>query len=116
MIRTPPDAQLEVRMLPGARQTATPANTYGCIMEVDGIALDVRLRVDLAGPLRPGVTSDIGVHFLSPDLARLHVFPGMPFRLRETEVIAEGEVKSTRFGPPARRVTTAARSGTRRRA
>jgi len=95
MIKIQPEALVQVRMLPsarGGRDGPTPANEYGCIMVIDGINLDVRLRVDRAGPLRPGETVDVEVNFLNPDLARRYLKVGKTFRLRETTVIGDGEI------------------------
>ncbi len=91
MINTEPDALVHVRMLSsqaGGRRGPTPAQAYGCLMAIDGVNLDVRLRVDRTGPLRPGESADVEVNFLNPALAKRHLTVGRPFRLREAAVIA----------------------------
>lgn len=96
MIKTNPDALVLVRMLSsraGGRRGPTPARSHGCLMAIDGVNLDVRLRLDRTGPLSPGDTAEVAVNFLDPAFARRHLKVGEPFRLRETTVIAEGVIK-----------------------
>ena len=100
MIDSQPEALIQVRMLPsslGGRRGPTPENEYGCLMAIDGVNLDVRFRVDRAGPLRPGETTEVEVNFLNPDLARRHLKVGGTFRLREAAVIGDGEIKQIYF-------------------
>jgi len=91
-----PDALVTVHLLPsdqGGRLGPTPADSFGCIMSIDGVNLDVRFRLDGREPLRPGITRDVAVDFLNPEFAKRHVTMGEAFQLRESKVIGSGTVK-----------------------
>jgi hypothetical protein len=95
-MRNAPDALVTVHLLPseqGGRRGPTPDKTYGCIMMIDGVNLDIRFRLDGVGPLQPGTTRDVGIDFLNPEAAKPHLRIGETFRLREASVIGNGTIK-----------------------
>ena len=89
-----PDAVVVVALLPsdqGGRSGPTRPGVFACIMVVDGVNLEVRLRPD--GPLLPGTTRRVGLDFLRPWAAHEHLHVGSEFRIREAREIGSGLIE-----------------------
>ena len=68
-----PDIVAEVTLLPrseGGRQSATPADWYGCPLGFEGEYFDVRFDLSSVGRVAPGATVRVPGWFLSPELIK----------------------------------------------
>ena len=92
-----PDAIADIHLLSseaGGRAGATPPDWFGCILVLDDINLDVRMR--LKSPLCPGTSQRVELFFLSPHLAAERLRIGTSFNLRESGVIGSGSIAALR--------------------
>jgi hypothetical protein len=91
----PPDILAEVSLLPsnsGGRKGPTPAEWFGCPMQVDGTYFDARIDLSEIGSLSPGQTVRAPLRFLSPENALPLFSIGKSFALWEGRVIGSATV------------------------
>lgn len=81
----------------GGRQGPTPANRFGCMMQVGELVLDMRMHLDQVGPLSPGQEVVVPISFLNPALAAKYCSVGTSFTLREARPIGEGLIQEIAF-------------------
>lgn len=81
----------------GGRQGPTPANRFGCMMQVGDLVLDMRMHLDQVGSLSPGQEAIVPISFLNPGLAAKYCSIGLSFKLREVRTIGEGQIKEIAF-------------------
>lgn len=96
-----PDAVIEMTFLTteeGGRKSPIEGDRYGCPIMVDGHGFDCRFVLGEASRLELGRTYQIGVKFLSPDLAMAELKEGDAISLSEGKTIATGKVLKLRGG------------------
>lgn len=74
------------------RQSPTPKDIFGCLLELNGDYFDCRLLLTEIGPLYPGQQAEVPIKFLNFVLVKHQLAPGKKFYLRDKRIIAEGEV------------------------
>jgi len=92
-----PDVLIQVRFLTsaeGGRAAGIFGSRYGCPLFVDGQGFDCRFILKANTCLELGMTYDIKIKFLNPDLALPHLEEGTPISLWEGRTIATGQVIS----------------------
>jgi hypothetical protein len=77
----------------GGRKVPTPPDQFGCPLEFEGEKFDCRLLLGKVGSLSPGVTANVPVVFLYPELIKPRLKVESRFTLWEMGTIAEGIVK-----------------------
>lgn len=95
-----PDIIARVRLYSideGGRQSVLPPRQFGCPLVFLGEAFDCRILLDQAGvTLAPGLTADVPIKFLFPDIVMASLTVGARFKLWDVKEFAEGEVVCVR--------------------
>jgi hypothetical protein len=95
-----PDAIIRVRFFSsaeGGRASGLFATRYGCPVFIEGYdehGFDCRFVLEADTHLELGVTHDVKIKFLNPDLALSHLKEGTSISLWEGRTIATGQVVS----------------------
>ncbi|NJM37555.1 MAG: hypothetical protein HC845_06650 [Akkermansiaceae bacterium] len=93
-----PDALIRVRFLTsaeGGRKSDLFFSRYGCPMFIDGYdenGFDCRFILETDTHLEPGISHEIKIKFLNPDLALARLHEGASISLWEGRTIATGQV------------------------
>lgn len=94
------DVVVSLNMLPtdsGGRRGPTPAWHFNCLMTIDELNFDVRLRLENVGSISPGQKTIVPISFLNLKLAKKHCSVGKRFSLREAKVIGDGVIEEILF-------------------
>ena len=90
-----PDAFVTITLLEaerGGRVGPLLPPYFNCVVQVDSENLSVRLGVE--EPMRLGTKRRLPAYFLSPDLARPLLKPGVSFKLWDGHVVGTGLVET----------------------
>lgn len=87
------DILIKVRFkteIEGGRKGAITGSFYGCPLFVDGSGFDCRLFLD--SKIELGLTYEVPVKFMNPELVLPKLYPGKIFTLWEGKDVATGTV------------------------
>ena len=94
-VKTEPDILAEVHLLAtqdGGRKCPTPSDKFGCPVGFEGEYFDMRIDLSEAGSLSPGMTKEVPIRFLWPELILPRLRMGSEFTLWDGKTIGHGRV------------------------
>jgi hypothetical protein len=95
MNKTPIDFIANIKLYDtkeGGRETPTPPNKLGCILEYNGENYDCFLILHNIGSLPPGFRGDVPIALLYPEYVKDKLIVGSKFYLKSYRKIGEGEI------------------------